>query len=162
VALALAASTPISVRLFVQTIRLGLILLTLGCGEPTATTSRQAAAPIAQRQKLNSYFVNAAERTVYVTFVQLRGGTGEPVHAFLGRVMDSADSADAQRLVVDLRPIAGSDTRLLVPLIKGVMTRDRFSKEGGLYVIVGPNSFSPAQNAATLLQRYAHPIFVER
>lgn len=161
-ALALAAPTSISVSLFVHPIRFGLILSVLGCAEPTATSSRPAAAPIAQEQKLNSYFVNAAERTVYVTLVQLRGETGEPPHAFLGRVMDSADSADAQRLVVDLRPIAGSDARLLVPLIKGVLRRDRFVREGGLYVIVGPNSFSRAQNAATLLQRYAHPIFVER
>ena len=161
-ALALAAPTSVSVRLFVHTIRFGLILLVLGCAEPTATTSRPAAAPIAKGQGLNSYFVNAAQRTVYVTFVQLRGESGEPVHAFLGRVMDSADSADTQRLVVDLRPIAGSDARLLVPLIKGVLMRDRFVREGGLYVIVGPNSFSPAQNAATPLQRYAHPIFIER
>jgi hypothetical protein len=75
-------------------------------------------------------------------------------------MMDSADSAGAQRLVVDLRSIAGSDARLLVPLIKGVVTRDRFVREGGLYVVVGPNSFSPTQNAAILLARYAHPIFV--
>jgi hypothetical protein len=27
-------------------------------------------------------------------------------------------------------------------------------------LVVGPNSFAPAQNAATLLQRYAKPIFV--
>jgi len=75
-------------------------------------------------------------------------------------MIESADSADARRLVIDVRSITTGDARLLVPLIKGIVTHDRFVKSGGLYVVVGPNSFSPTQNAATLLQRYANPIFV--
>jgi hypothetical protein len=63
--------------------------------------------------------------------------------------------------VIDLRSLTGSDARLLVPLIKGVATRDRFVQAGGLYVVVGPDSFTPAQNAATLLQQYASPIFLQ-
>jgi hypothetical protein len=157
-ALALAASPSISVRSTVRTIQVGLILLTLSCAEPTATSSRPAATALVGEQQSNSYSISA-DRTIYVRLAQLRG-EGEPVHAFLLRVMDAADSAGAQRLVVDLRSIAGSDARLLVPLIKGVVTRDRFGREGGLYVVIGPNSFSPAQSAATLLGQYAHPIFV--
>jgi hypothetical protein len=160
VAVALAASPPLSLRSIVRTIQLGLILLTLGCAEPTAT-SRPAAPVAVEGQKSNSFSINA-DRTIYVRLAQLRGEGGDPVHAFLRRAMDSADSAGAQRLVVDLRSIAGSDARLLVPLIRGVVTRDRFAREGGLYVVVGPNSFSPRQNAATLLRQYAHPIFVEQ
>ena len=161
-ALALATSTSVSVRSIVHTIRLGLILLSLGCAEPTATVPRPEAATIVGRQKSNSYSINAADRTVYVRLVQLRGEGGESIRAFLQRTLRTADSAGAQRLVVDLRSIASSDTRLLVPLIKGIVTRDRFVREGGLYVVVGPNSFSPTQNAATLLRQYAHPIFVEK
>jgi hypothetical protein len=149
-------------RSIVRTIRLGLVLLALGCAEPTATLSRPETATIVGEQESNSYSVNAAGRSVYVRLVQLRGEGGEPIHAFLRRVLETADSAGAQRLVVDLRSITGSDARLLVPLIKGVVTRDRFVRGGGLYVIVGPSSFSPAQNAAALLRRYAHPIFVEK
>jgi hypothetical protein len=160
-AVALAASPSLSVRSAVRTIRFGLILLTLGCAEPTATTSRPATTASVVEQKSNSYSIDAAERTVYVSLVQVRGESGEPVHAFLRRVMDTADAAGAQRLVVDLRSIAGSDARMLVPLIRGVVTRDRFVREGGLYVVIGPNSFSPTQNAATLLGQYAHPIFVD-
>jgi hypothetical protein len=149
-------------RSIVRTIRLGLVLLTLSCAEPTATLSRPETVTIVGEQQSNSYSVNAADRSVSVRLVQLRGEGGEPIHAFLRRVLETADSADAQRLVVDLRSITGSDVRLLVPLIKGVVTRDRFVRAGGLYVIVGPSSFSPAQNAAALLRRYAHPIFVEK
>jgi hypothetical protein len=146
----------------VRNIRLGLVLLTVSCSEPTATSSRRVATAIVGEQTSNSYSINAGDRTVYVRLAQLRGEGGEPVHAFLRRVMGSADSAGARRLVVDLRSIAGSDARLLVPLIKSVVTRNRFVREGGLYVVIGPNSFSPTQNAATLLGHYAHPIFVDQ
>ena len=150
-------------RSIVHTIRAaGLVLLTLSCAEPAATSPRPDAAAIIGEQKSNSYSINAADRTVYVRLVQLRGEGGESIHAFLQSMLETSDSAGAQRLVVDLRSIAGSDARLLVPLIKGIVTRDRFVRGGGLYVVVGPNSFSPTQNAATLLQQYAHPIFVEK
>lgn len=144
-----------------RTIRLGLILLALGCAEPTATISRPATTASLAEQKSNSYSIDAADRTLYVRLVQVRDESGEPVHAFLRRVMNAADSTGAQRFVVDLRSIAGSDGRLLVPLIRGVLTRDRFARDGGLYVVIGPNSFSRIQNAATLLRQYAHPIFVD-
>jgi len=141
-----------------RSIRLSLILLVLSCAEPTAISSRLAAPTIVESQQSNSYFVNAANRTVYVRITSVRGDGGEPIHSFVRRMFHSADSAGAQRLVIDLRPITGGDTRLLVPLIKGVVTRDRFAHGGGLYLVVGPDSFSPAQNAARLLAQYANPI----
>ena len=143
-----------------KTIRLSLILLALACAEPTATLSRPAAQAIVGQQS-NSYFINATNRTVYLTVAQMRGENGEPVHAFVKRMFVSADSAAAQRIVVDLRSIADGDSRLVVPLIRGVATRDRFVKRGGVYVVVGPDSFSPRQNVARLLEQYANPIFVD-
>ena len=141
-------------------IRLSLILLVLSCAEPTATSSRAAAPTTAAPQPGNSYVVNAANRTAYVSIGAVGGDGGEPVHAFVRRMFESADSASAQRLVIDLRSISGGDTRLLVPLIKGVVMRDRFAQGGGLYLVIGPDSFSPAQNAARLLEQYANPIVV--
>ncbi len=142
-------------------LRLGLILTALSCADPTAILPRPAAPTIVgQQQQSNSYSINAADGTVYVTLAQVRGESGERIHAFVQRMFESADSASARRLVIDLRSITGGDARLLVPLIKGVAMRDRFVHGGGLYLVVGPNSFAPAQNAATLLQQYANPIFI--
>ena len=144
-----------------KTIRFSLILLLLSCAEPTAITSRPAAPTIAGREQHNSYTVNAANRTVYLKLAQTRGEGSEPIHAFMQRMFESADSSSARRLVIDLRSITGGDARLVVPLIKGVAMRDQFVKRGGVYLIVGPNSFSPGQNAARLLEEYASPIFVD-
>src|SRR6185369_89998 len=138
---------------------LALFVAAVGCAEPTATVSRPAASPAVGQRQSNSYSIDAAGRTVRVTFVHVRGETGEPIRAFVRKMFESADSADARRLVIDLRSIDGSDARLLAPLIRGIVTRDRFIESGGLYVMVGSRSFSPEQNAATLLQQYANPIF---
>jgi hypothetical protein len=140
-------------------IRLGLALVVLGCAEPTATSPRLAIPAIVAQHQNNSYTINAADRTVYVTLAQVRGD-GEPVSTFMRRMFSSADSAGARRLVIDLRSVTGSDARLLVPLVKGVLTRDRFVQRGGLVLNVGTNNFSPAQNAATLLRQYANPVLV--
>lgn len=139
-----------------------LILGALGCSEPTANTQRSAIAIVPGQQR-QSYFysINPVDHTVYVAFTSLRHENGERIPAFMRRMFASADSAGAERLVIDVSSLTGSDARLLVPLIKGVATRDHFRHVGALYVIVGPNSYSPWQNAATLLQQYANPIVVE-
>jgi hypothetical protein len=137
------------------------MLVALGCAEPTSILLRPPAAPAINGQQLgSSYRIDGGSNTVYVTLGQIRGEDGELVHAFVRRMFASADSADARRLVIDLRSIAGSDARLVVPIVRGIVTRDRFAKGEGLYVVVGPDSFAPAQNAARLLQRYANPILV--
>ncbi|HEX9129627.1 MAG TPA: hypothetical protein VF850_10720 [Gemmatimonadaceae bacterium] len=142
-------------------LRFGLILTALSCAEPTAILPRPAVPTIVgQPQQNNSYSINAADGTVYVTLAQVRGESGERIHAFVQRMFESADSARARRLVIDLRSITGGDAFLLVPLVRGVVARERFAHRGGLFVVVGDASFSPGQNAATLLQQYANPIFV--
>lgn len=140
-------------------VRLGLILTVLSCAEPTAMYQRSAAPAIVE-QPQNSYAIDAVDQTVHVKFAASRNEGGERVHAFIRRMFESADSAGATRLVVDVRSVSGSDTFVLVPLLKGVIARDRFRGRGGLFVIVGDDSFSPRQNAATLLQKYANPILV--
>ena len=161
-AMAVAASPPLPMRSIMSSALVALILVSLGCADPTATSSRPAALPaLGSAQQDNSYSINAADRTVNVTVVRVRGETDEPIHAFLRRMFESADSADARMMVLDLRSITGSDARLVTPLVGGILKRDRFLRDGGLYVLTGSQSFSPTQNAATLLQQYAHPILIQ-
>lgn len=137
------------------------LLLVLGCAEPTASYQLPAtSATLEARDQNNSYSSSPIDRTVYVRITSVRGDGGKPIRVFMRRLFEAADSADARRLVLDLRSVSGSDTFLLVPLLKGVIARDRFVEHGGLLVFVGRDSFSQAQNAATLLRRYANPIFV--
>ena len=127
---------------------------------PVAPGSQpQVSAQVGQEENY-SFSISPSDHTVRVQFARVRSNGIESVSAFMQRMFASADSAGATRLVVDLRSIRGGDGFLLVPLVKGVLARERFAQRGGLLVVVGDASFSPGQNAATLLQQYANPIFV--
>jgi hypothetical protein len=137
-----------------------LALMALGCADPATVLQPAAPTLTARQESTSSYSIGGADRTIYVRFAPLRAERDEPVFRFVRRMFASADSAGAERLVVDLRAVSGSDVRLLVPLIRGIAGRERFARSGGLYVVVGEASYSPSQNAATLLGRYARPLFV--
>ena len=141
---------------------LSVVAVTVACSGETPVTLRsqpQVSAQVGQ-EKNYSFSITPSDRTVRVRFTRVRSEGTESISAFMQRMFASADSAGATRLVVDLRSISGGDAFLLVPLVKGVLARERFIMRGGLLVVVGDASFSPGQNAATLLQQYANPIFV--
>jgi hypothetical protein len=129
---------------------------------PVAPQSEQQATTQVSREQNYSFSISPADRTVHVRFTRVRSDGTESVSAFVQRMFASADAAGATKLVLDFHSIRGGDSFLAVPLVKGVLARERFVQRGGLVVVVGPESFSPAQSAASLLQRYANPIFVEK
>jgi hypothetical protein len=107
-----------------------------------------------------SFSITPADHTVHVQFTRVRSDGTESVSAFMQRLFASADAAGATRLVVDLRSVRGGDSFLVVPLVKGILARERFSRHGGLVVVVGDANLSPGQSTATVLEQYAQPIFV--
>jgi hypothetical protein len=135
---------------------------TAGCSGDTtvAPNALQHVSAVNAVEKNFSFSITPADRTLRVQFNRVRSDENESVSAFIQRMFASADSAGAERLIVDLRSTTGGDSFLVAPLVKGVLARERFAQRGGLVVLVGPKSFSPGQSAATLLQRYANPIFV--
>jgi hypothetical protein len=139
------------------------LALVLGCSADSIVGSAEHPASAAAVSEPNySFSISPANRTVNVRFARVRSDGGESVSAFMQRVFASADAAGATRLVLDLSATKGGDSFLSVPLLKGLLAREQFTKRGGLVVIVGPDSFSAAQSVATLLQRYAQPVFVSR
>jgi len=139
------------------------LALALGCSADSIVGSAERPPSAAVVSEANySFSISPANRTVSVRFARVRGDGRESVSAFMQRVFASADAAGATRLVLDLSATKGGDSFLSVPLLKGVLAREQFTKRGGLVVIVGPNTFSAAQSTASLLQQYAQPIFVSR
>jgi hypothetical protein len=141
---------------------LAVLSVMVACSGESPVTPRsepRVSAQIAQESNY-SFSITSADRTVRVRFTRVRSDGIESVSAFMQRMFASADSAGATRLVLDIRTTRGGDAFLLVPLVKGVLARERFVQRGGLVVIVGPESFSPGQNAAKLLKRYANPVML--
>jgi hypothetical protein len=142
-------------------ISMALVVLAACSGEnPVTPLSRPQVSTQASQEQNFSFSISPADRTVSIQFTSVRSDGVESVSSFVQRMFASADSAGATRLVLDLRATRGGDAFLVVPLVKGILLRERFVQIGGLVVIVGPESFSPSQTAAMLLQVYAHPTFV--
>jgi imidazolonepropionase-like amidohydrolase/tetratricopeptide (TPR) repeat protein len=112
------------------------------------------------RERAYSFTLLPSQRTLYFQFNSVRNAGDEPLEIFVQRMFETADSAGAQRLVIDLRWNYGGNTALLTPLLRAVIARERFVKRGGLFVIIGRITNSAAQNAVTLLERYVSPILV--
>lgn len=138
--------------------------VTVACAGESPVTPRSEPVASAQigRDANYSFSISPADRTVRVRFTRVRSDGTESVSGFMARMFASADAAGATKLVLDLRALKGGDSFLVVPLVKGVVARERFAQRGGLIVIVGPDSFSQRQNATSLLQRYANPIVVDK
>ena len=84
---------------------------------------------------------------------------GETVEAFFNRVFDYIETNKIDKLVVDMRLNGGGNNYLNLPLTIG-MIKSRVNRRGNLFVIIGRETFSAAQNAVNELEKYTNAIFV--
>lgn len=69
-----------------------------------------------------------------------------------------ADSR-VERVVLDLRRNGGGNN-MLPEALRRTLVKSRFNRPGGLYVLIGPRTFSAAMNLATRLERETDALFV--
>ena len=97
-------------------------------------------------------------RTLYLAFNKVADTEEETFEAFCGRLFQAG--SDADRLVVDLRWNTGGNGTLIWPLLEGVRAHPRFSKPGGLVVLIGPHTFSAGMMVAVKLEQTGVATFI--
>jgi len=134
----------------------------LHCPAESLRLVRAADGPAYLRDVDNHYWFErlAAEDLVYFQFNAILDKPGEPLAAFYQRMFTAIDDHGCRALVVDLRWNRGGNTLLGQPLIHHIIGRAQINRAGGLFVIIGRNTFSAAQNTATLLDRHTEAVFV--
>jgi tetratricopeptide (TPR) repeat protein len=100
-----------------------------------------------------------AERTVYVQLNSMTDHPAETLAAFTERLFAFIDASHADTLVLDLRWNGGGNTFLTQPLLHRLIGCRQVNRPGGLFVIIGRQTFSAAQNTATAIERHTHAIF---
>lgn len=100
-----------------------------------------------------------AANLVYFQFNAIEDAPDEPLDAFTDRLFTAVDD-HAAALAIDLRWNGGGNTFLAMPLVHRVIRHDRINRRGRLFVVIGRDTFSAAQNTATLLDRHTHAVFV--
>ncbi len=98
-------------------------------------------------------------RAIYFQWNRVRDEADHPWKTFLSEVFDAVESPEIDRLIIDIRWNNGGNTFLVPPLLERVV-RSKVNCKKQLFVVIGPRTFSAGQNAATLLERFTHAIFV--
>jgi tetratricopeptide (TPR) repeat protein len=99
-------------------------------------------------------------QVVYFQFNSVADDPAEPLEAFCGRLFDHIDGNQVDKLVIDLRWNRGGNTFLMLPLLHRLIGCGKINQRGRLFVIIGRNTFSAAQNTATFIERHTNAIFV--
>jgi tetratricopeptide (TPR) repeat protein len=97
---------------------------------------------------------------VYFQFNAVRDHPAEPFAGFCARLFAFVADRRPSRLVIDLRWNGGGNTFLTQPLIHHLISCPAVTRRGSLYVIIGRQTFSAAQNTATAIGRETSAIFV--
>jgi len=98
-------------------------------------------------------------RTLYCQINTIQQAKGDSIAAFLARAVHTADSAGAERFVLDLRLNGGGNGEWNRDILRALL-KSRYDAPGKLYVITGRRTFSAAQMLISALENLSDAIFV--
>jgi hypothetical protein len=101
-----------------------------------------------------------AHDLVYFQYNAVLDHPAEPFAAFCDRLFGFVEDRRPGRLVIDLRWNGGGNTFLTQALLHHLISCPAIRRRGGLFVIIGRQTFSAAQNTATAIDRETSAIFV--
>jgi hypothetical protein len=96
----------------------------------------------------------------YVQINQIRDGDSTTLEQFSDRLMTFIDTAQIDRLVIDLRLDRGGNGELRPPLVRSLLRTPKVNARGKLFVLMGRSTFSAAQFLLDDLQEYSMALFV--
>jgi len=99
-------------------------------------------------------------RLAYVQYNKVGDMEGESIANFSRRLLALLDTADIDRLVLDLRLNRGGDGTLNAPLLLSLIKARKLDGPGKLFAVIGRSTFSAAQFMVNDLERYTNAVFV--
>lgn len=105
------------------------------------------------------YTVLPGEKTIYLQINSMQEKKDEKFSQFCERMFREIDKKKINKLIIDLRLNIGGQ-HFEMPLLKGIMAREKINRMGGLFVITGRVTFSASQHLTTQLSRYTNVVIV--
>lgn len=96
---------------------------------------------------------------IYLQFNSVYPPPGQTMNQFAAGLEQFVATHSDDHLIVDLRHNGGGDNTNLRPLLIAI-ARSRFNHRGHLFVLIGPSTFSAAQNFTNRLENVTEAIFV--
>jgi len=101
-----------------------------------------------------------APRVVYAVYNQVDDADKETVATFATRLFAFVDANPVDKLIIDIRENGGGDNYKNQPLLLGIIRARAIDRPGHLFVLIGPRTFSAAQNFASQAERWTQALFV--
>jgi hypothetical protein len=109
--------------------------------------------------ELPFHFEHAGD-LLYVQINTVRDSKDETLAHFAQRVHNEIEVTKPEKVAIDLRQNRGGDNTLNVHLIRGIIQSECIDRPGHLFGIIGPATFSAAQNLVDGLEKYTNILFV--
>lgn len=118
--------------------------------------------PLTHKNRAAAYWFEYLpdHKTVFFQFNSVRDDGKESLKVFTERLFKFIEDNEVDRLVIDLRWNGGGNTFLVRPLVHGLIRCDKVNQRGKLFVVIGRNTFSAAQNTTTEIEMNTNALFV--
>ena len=100
------------------------------------------------------------KQTIYCQINGIGSREAQNMSDFCKKLFDAVAEPQVETLIIDMRYNGGGDTFQNVPLIEGIIRSDKLRQNGRLFVIIGRDTFSAAQNTVSELERRTKAILV--
>ncbi len=100
------------------------------------------------------------DKTLYFNYNSCREMADESLGDFTEAIMNRIEQNDVERLILDLRNNRGGNSTLLEPFIDKIRKCEKINREGGLYVVIGRDTFSSALLNAFAMKNKTKAIFI--
>jgi len=114
-----------------------------------------------QRPGVPYWFTILPDRTLYIGYRGVQFfANGETNEMFFRRAFAAGDSARAERVVLDMRTNGGGNNTINRYAVREILRRPAIDRPDRLFVLIGRNVFSAAQNLVNELDYYTGATFV--
>jgi hypothetical protein len=99
-------------------------------------------------------------QALFFQFNQVRDAEQESIAKFAERLRKNLAQADVKNLIIDVRHNNGGNNSLVRPLIRAMVEFDVARPDHRIFVLMGRNTFSAAQNFINRIERWTDAVFV--
>jgi hypothetical protein len=123
--------------------------------------ARSGSPPLYLEHKEKYWFKFLEDKHVlYVQCNEIGNAENESFEQFFARVFTFADANPVDKVVLDLRLNGGGNNELTPAVVQNAIKHEHWNTTSKLFVIIGRNTQSAAENLVNRLQRDTHAIFV--
>jgi tetratricopeptide (TPR) repeat protein len=110
--------------------------------------------------KMRYYEYLPETKTLYVRHSAVLDEPEQTIEEFFTKVFEFVENNNVSKFVLDIRLNGGGNNYLNKSVITGIIGQRKINQFGNLFVMIGPKTFSAAQNLTNELEKYTEAIFI--